>query len=109
MQTPRNSFGSIHKAEPQVGSLGSLEAGKVDAGGSLPSRVVGRAFENAGTYMRGVPAQLKANPLAVLGVGICVGVAIGTLATPLSRLFAPRSSLSGLMAYRKQVMRALGM
>lgn len=106
MQTQQNNFGSNQKPEPH--GVGHVEGGEVDAGGSLPSRVVGRAIQNAGIYMRGVPAQLRANPLAVLGVGIGVGVAIGTLVSPFSRLLAPRSGLSGLIAYRKQVMRALG-
>lgn len=78
--------------------------------GNIPARIFDRTVENVGTMVKAVPAQLKANPLALLGVGIGVGVLLGAVISPFSRLFAPKRTYGAkeLKAYRKQIIKALG-
>jgi hypothetical protein len=108
MQTPQG-IGSN-----QVGYGGHSHKGERSADDAestprrIPSRIVGRTLGNVGSFFRGVPDQVRDSPMAVLGVGIGVGVAIGAMLSPFQRLVFSRSGLKGLKAYRKQIIRALG-
>lgn len=113
MQTPQGYNSTFDKGE----TLGGMHHSAIEGGASasassdtqsIPSQIVSRTFDNVGAFVRGVPRQLKNSPLAVLGVGIGVGVAIGAMFYPLQRVFG-RSKVSGLKAYRKQIIKALGL